>query len=71
MFKCYVLRHKQSTYVYIKAKQNLYSLKKNDLFLLQTVHAVAPSSLVHLPVNALIHSNDAMEYLTVGMDLTK
>lgn len=40
-------------------------------FLLQTVHAVAPSSPVHRPVNALTHPNDVMEYWTVGMGLTK
>lgn len=39
--------------------------------MLQTVHAVAPSSPVHRPVNALTHPNDVMEYWTVGMGLTK
>lgn len=41
------------------------------IFLLQTVRAVAPSSPVHRPVNALTHPNDVMESWTVGMGLTK
>lgn len=48
--------------MYIKNLNKIYIvLKFYDLFLLQTVRAVAPSSLVHRPVNASIHQNGAME----------